>query len=124
MRHSYLYTLLSFIPGEYWQSVRTTQAGRRPKQRLSLPHNHYRIDGAAVGKVFRNRSRAPVSILKVQPVFRQAFPAAQLFEFLSTQGMKPMYYTEPPKPFITTICSADPSLTGSTTGHIITMISS
>lgn len=56
--------------------------------------------------MLRNRSRAPVTTLKIQTVLRQPFPAAQLFEFLPAQRMKRMHYSEPLQPSVTTICSA------------------
>ena len=45
-------------------------------------------------------------MLKIQTVLRQAFPAAQLFEFLPIQGMKRMHYPEPLQSLVITICSA------------------
>jgi hypothetical protein len=45
-------------------------------------------------------------MLKIQTVLGQAFPAAQLFEFLPAQGMKRMHYAEPLQQLVTTICSA------------------
>jgi len=63
-----------------------------------------------VGKVFRHGSRAAVTILKVKTVFRQTFPAAQLFELLPAKRMKRMDYTKTLTPLVTTICSVEPSL--------------
>jgi len=70
-----------------------------------------------VGKVFRHGSRAAVTFLKVKTVFRQTFPAAQLFELLSAQRMKRMDYTKTLTPLVTTICSAEPSLTADTSAR-------
>lgn len=53
-------------------------------------------------------------MLEIQTVFRQSFPAAQLFEFLPKERMKRVHYAEPLQPWVTTVCSAYPSLTAST----------
>ena len=45
-------------------------------------------------------------MLKIQSVLSEAFPAAQLFEFLAVQRMKRMHYPEPLQSLVTTICSA------------------
>jgi hypothetical protein len=76
------------------------------KQAPASTHNDDWIDGGKVGKVFRNRSCAAVTMRKIQTVLRQTFPATQLFEFLPAQGMKRMHYAEPLQPLVTTICSA------------------
>jgi hypothetical protein len=76
------------------------------KEALSSPHDNDRINGAEVGKVFRNRSRAPIPMLKIHAVLRQTFPAAQLFEFLPKQRMEWMHYPKPLQPLVTTVCSA------------------
>ena len=43
-------------------------------------------------------------------VLRQSFPAAQKSEFLTIQRVKWMHYSEQLQPFLTTVCSAQPSL--------------
>jgi len=76
------------------------------KEASSSPHNNNRINASEVGKVFRNRSRAPIMMLEIHAVLRQTFSAAQLLEFLSEQRMKRMHNAKPLQPSVTTIRSA------------------
>src|SRR5262245_16740938 len=58
------------------------------KAALSSPDDNDWINGAEVGKLFRNRSCAPIPMLEIHAVLSRTFPAAQLFEFLPKQRMK------------------------------------
>ena len=78
---------------------------RHAKQGPSSPHDDDPINRTEVGKVFRNRCRPAIGMLKIHAVLRQTFPAVQRFEFLPEQGMKRVHYSEPLQPLVTTSCS-------------------
>ena len=112
MRHDCAYTcgIVPFTRAPFSRGVRVDERAQfkqvcDAKEASSSPHNNNRINGAEVGKLFRNRSRAPITVLKIHAVLRQTFSAAQLFEFLSKQRMKRMHYAKPLQPLVTTICS-------------------
>ena len=106
MRRSFVYAPLSLSRGVRVNERAQFKQVCNAKEASSSPHNYNRINGCEVGKVFRNRSRAPITMLEIHAVLRQTFPAAQLVEFLSEQRMKRMHHAKPLQPLVTTICSA------------------
>src|SRR3954464_16075936 len=63
--HNFNYTRCAFSRGAYFNQQAQLKQVCDAKQRPSSPHNDYRIDRAEVGKVFRNRGGAAVTMLKI-----------------------------------------------------------
>ena len=70
MRHNSNYTGYAFTRDAYFNQQAQLKQVCDAKQVSPSPHNDYRVDWAEVGKVFRNRSGAAVTMLKIQAVLR------------------------------------------------------